>query len=66
MLLHSFHNGTESRKMLPVRNGQDGKCGSERLVDGGPERQTYHNGTESRETLPVRHLHDKNAYLCTL
>lgn len=36
------------------------------LSRGGTARQLYHNGTESRETLPVRHLHDKNAYLCTL
>ena len=50
----AFHNGTESRKMLPLRKKEMTAMASGRPIEWAQRDRAFHNGTESRETLPLR------------
>ena len=50
----AFHNGTESREMLPLWQRGRGRMPSRRPAGRGLRKMAFHNGTESRETLPLR------------
>ena len=49
-----YHNGSESRKTVPLRKvAAVGMC-FRRLVVGVASDMRYRNGSESRETVPLR------------
>ena len=49
----AFHNGTESREMLPLRQRGRGRMPFRRPAGRVLRKMAFHNGTESRETLPL-------------
>ena len=51
--LSSCHNGTESRKLLPLWKHPEAHTASTGILNRITGLSSCHNGTESRKTLPL-------------
>ena len=53
-ILIEYRNGTESRLLLPLRQGDGRAVPSRRPTASVLRKRHFHNGTDSRDLLPLR------------